>query len=61
VAPGWYGSGEKDAMFQELIRTVTTAFWDAYLQDDAQAKSWLTGGGCEAMLGENAQFEKKVK
>jgi predicted dienelactone hydrolase len=61
VAPGWQGSGEKDPLFQELIRTVTAAFWDAYLKDDAQAKTWLTGGGCQAMLGENAQFEKKLK
>ena len=61
VVPGLHGSGEKDALFQELIRTVTTAFWDAYLRDDARAKRWLTGGGCEALLGENAQFEKKVK
>jgi predicted dienelactone hydrolase len=61
VAPGWHGSGQKDRLFQELIRTVTTAFWDAYLRDDAQAKGWLTGGGCETLLGDNAKFEKKLK
>jgi predicted dienelactone hydrolase len=61
VAPGWHGNGQQDPMFQELIRTVSTAFWDAYLRDDAQAKGWLTGGGCAALLGEHAQFEKKVK
>ena len=61
AAPGWRGSGAKDSLFQELIRTVTAAFWDAYLRDDAQAKTWLAGDGCEAMLGENARFEKKLK
>ena len=61
VLPGWQGSDRKDAMFQELIRAATTAFWDAYLRDDAKAKGWLTGSGCAAMLGENATFEKKVK
>ena len=61
VLPGWYGTGEKDALFHSLICTVTTAFWDAYLRDDAQAKQWLTGGGCAATLGENATFEMKVK
>jgi len=61
VAPGWRGSGQKDALFQELIRTVSAAFWDAYLRDDARAKDWLTGGGCAALLGANARFEKKVK
>ena len=59
--PGWHGSGQKDRLFQELIRTVTTAFWDAYLRDDAQAKGWLIGGGRETLLGDNAKFEKKVK
>ena len=48
-------------MFQELIRTVTTAFWDAYLRDDAAAKRWLADGGCEATLGDSAKFEKKLK
>ena len=61
VLPGWQGSGEKDPLFQELIRAVTTAFWNAYLRDDAKAKEWLTGGGCATMLGENAKFEKKVQ
>lgn len=61
VAPGWQGSGEKDPLFQELIRTVTVAFWDAYLRNDTQAQRWLTGGGCESALGANATFEKKVK
>lgn len=61
VLPGWAGTGEKDSLFQDLIRTVTVAFWDAYLRDDAQAKQWLTAGGCAALLGENATFEKKLK
>ena len=36
-----------------------TAFWDAYLKDDASAKAWLAGGGFEAMLKDDGVFEKK--
>src|SRR5436305_1854098 len=37
--------GEKDALFQNLIRQGTIAFWDAYLKGDAEAKAWLAKGG----------------
>lgn len=55
------GQGAKDALFQDLIRQSTTAFWDAYLKGDAAAKSWLAEGGFEATLGSNGSFEKKIK
>jgi hypothetical protein len=29
----------KDALFQDLIRKSTTAFWDAYLRGDAEARA----------------------
>jgi len=51
--------GEKDAVFQGLIQTATTAFWDAYLKGDARAKAFLTGGGFEKVLGKDGTFEKK--
>lgn len=54
------GRGEKDGLFQDLIRQGTTAFWDAYLRGDAAAKTWLTGGGFEATLGSDGTFEKKI-
>jgi predicted dienelactone hydrolase len=52
--------GEKDARFHDLILQSSTAFWDAYLRDDAKAKKWLTGGGFEAVLGGDGKFEKKL-
>jgi predicted dienelactone hydrolase len=55
------GQGKKDALFQDLIRQSTTAFWDAYLRADAAAKIWLTGGGFESTLGSDGKFEKKTK
>jgi predicted dienelactone hydrolase len=53
------GNGKNDAVFQELIRRSSTAFWDAYLKGDAEAKAWLSEGGFEKALGENGAFEKK--
>ena len=32
------------------ILAVTTAFWDAYLRGDVDAKKWLDGDACEACL-----------
>jgi len=48
-----------DALFQGLIRTVTTAFWNAYLRDDADAKAWLTGEGVLTSLGRYGAIERK--
>jgi predicted dienelactone hydrolase len=58
---GMFGGvlGKKDALFQELIRMSTTAFWDAYLRDDARAKAWLADGGFQSVLGQDGTFEKK--
>lgn len=52
--------GEKDAMFQRLILKATTEFWDAYLKGDRAAKGFLTSGGLEKAMGENAAIEKKA-
>lgn len=53
------GRGEKDALFQDLIRQSTTAFWDAYLKADAEAMAWLADGGFASILGADGKFEKK--
>jgi hypothetical protein len=50
---------EKDALFQDLIRQATVAFWDAYLLGEAGAKSWLSGGGLAALLGSDGTLETK--
>jgi hypothetical protein len=57
------GTPEKlaqDAAFQKLICAGTTAFWDAYLKGNADAKQWLLNGGYATMLGGQATFEHKV-
>jgi hypothetical protein len=52
--------GEKDEYFQKYILTGTTAFWDAYLKDDARAKQWLDGDGFKTALGASATIERKA-
>ncbi len=46
---------------QDLIRSSSLAFWDAYLKNDAAAKKWLAEGGFEKALGDGGSFEKKIK
>ncbi len=51
---------EKDPVFQDLVCLGSTAFWDAYLKDDAKAREWLTGNGFESALKDDGKFEKKL-
>lgn len=51
--------GSKEALFHDLIRQSSTAFWDAYLKDDAAAKRWLAEGGFKAVLGTAGRWERK--
>lgn len=48
-----------DAAFHRLIREVSTAFWDAYLMDDAEALNWLRDGGAAKELGVSATYEMR--
>jgi predicted dienelactone hydrolase len=53
------GAGrEKDATFQKHIRIASTAFWDAYLKNDAAARSWLKESFSRS-LGGDGTFEQK--
>ncbi|MBA2116778.1 alpha/beta hydrolase family protein [Bremerella alba] len=37
------GDGERNPNHHRVIVALTTAFWDTYLRDDAEAKAWLQG------------------
>ncbi len=54
---GVRGDRSKDEIFQGLIRTSSTAFWDAYLGEDTSAKAWLKDGAFKKMLGTEGKFE----
>jgi predicted dienelactone hydrolase len=42
-----------------VILALSTAFWDAYLRDDAAAKSWLDGDGPRRLLEPNDRWQTK--
>jgi len=42
-----------------VILALSTAFWDAYLRDDADAKTWLTGEAPRSLLEPDDVWEKK--
>jgi len=41
------------------ILALSTAFWDAYLRGDAQAKSWLVDGGAKKLLEPGDRWQSK--
>jgi dienelactone hydrolase len=41
------------------ILALTTAFWDAYLRDDARAKTWLDGDGPRKILEKDDRWQRK--
>jgi len=41
------------------ILAVTTAFWDAYLRDDSEAKKWLDGEEVRGVLEKDDKWQKK--
>lgn len=48
-----------DAAYHRLICEMSTAFWDAYLMDDASARAWLRDGGAAQELGDSAAYEMR--
>jgi predicted dienelactone hydrolase len=56
----FFGSGEKDHLFRELIRISSTVFWEAYLRNDVRAKAWMAGDGFRSLLGQDGMLERKL-
>lgn len=48
----------KDPIFQSYIKMASTAFWDAYLNQNEHAKQWLQGS-FQKILGADGVFEQK--
>jgi hypothetical protein len=42
-----------------VILALSTAFWDAYLRGDADARSWLDGDGPRTLLEANDRWQRK--
>jgi len=41
------------------ILAVTTAFWDAYLRDDSEARKWLDGDAVRSVLKKDDRWQKR--
>jgi hypothetical protein len=41
------------------ILALSTAFWDAWLRDDAAAKAWLDGNGPTTVLEKQDRWQRK--
>lgn len=54
---GQLGENPKRAVHEDIVKTAALAFWDAYLKNDAAAKSWLTGGEFAAWLDAEGRYE----
>jgi len=66
VFAGWDGTeerrpGEQSLVVLDLIRMSSTAFWDAYLKKNADAKNWLAGDGFKTALANEGTFEEKLR
>ena len=54
--------GEKERRnpnHRKVILALSTAFWDAYVRDDPQAKAWLQGDGPQHVMEPGDRWQKK--
>ncbi|MFD0892673.1 hypothetical protein KBB96_14715 [Luteolibacter ambystomatis] len=55
------GAAPKDPRYHRAILALTTAFWDAELKNDKDAKAWLNGEGAKSVLIPADKWEKNGK
>ena len=51
--------GVRNPNHHRAVLAVTTAFWDAYLRDDAAARKWLDGEGPRTVLEKEDLWQRK--
>lgn len=52
-------SERRNPNHHQAVLAVTTAFWDAYLRDDAEARKWLAGDRVKSVLEKDDHWRKK--
>jgi len=52
-------AGRGTAKHLDLVREITTKFWDAHLKRDRAAQTWLLDGGLEKLVASNGVVEQK--
>ncbi|APV49426.1 dienelactone hydrolase [Betaproteobacteria bacterium GR16-43] len=50
---------DRNPKHHRAILAISTAFWDAYLRDDAQARAWIDGPGARSMLDTADRWQRK--
>jgi predicted dienelactone hydrolase len=50
---------QRNPNHHKVILALSTAFWDAYLKEDAAAKAWLTGEGPRTVLEKADRWQHK--
>ncbi len=53
------GEGSRNPNHHRVILALSTAFWDAYLKQDAAAKTWLDGPGPRTVLEKDDRWQRK--
>jgi len=53
------GLSPRDPDHHRVILALSTAFWDAYLRDDAGARAWLDGNGPTEILDSRDGWDRK--
>ena len=51
--------GARNPNHHRAILAISTAFWDAWLKDDAAARAWLDGGGPRSVLEAKDRWQRK--
>jgi predicted dienelactone hydrolase len=52
-------TGKRNPNHHRAILAVTTAFWDAYLREDSEAKKWLDSEAVQGVLEKEDRWQKK--
>ncbi len=52
-------NGKRNPNHHRVILALSTAFWDAYLKQDAAAKQWLDGDGPKSVMETADRWQKK--
>ena len=56
---GKLGANPLRSVHEDIIKTSSQAFWDAYLKEDEEAFLWLTGEGYQSYLDGQGVYENR--
>lgn len=57
--PDFGGEAARNPNHHRVILALSTAFWDAFIKDDAEAKAWLNGEAARKVMEERDRWQRK--